>query len=143
MAIRRIPSHTAGMLAPRHLPRGGSGVSMRDKTTKDRRGGARAGSGRRKQWTNEKLRQLLFDFEAQRRSTRVKFSDSQLCVRLTEKLAYRGLSAGTIRRKLQDSRIWRKLQDARPGRNGYRTHTSIVDLINTLFASEGPQAATV
>jgi hypothetical protein len=75
---------------------------------------------------------LLFDFEAQRRSTRVKLSDSQLCVRLTEKL-YRGLSAATIRRKLQEARISRKLQDACIG-----APTSILDLINTAFTSLEP-----
>jgi hypothetical protein len=105
---------------------------MLDKKTQVRRGGARPGSGRRKQWTHEKLLHLLFDFEAQRRSTRVKLSDSQLCVRLTEKL-YRGLSAATIRRKLQEARISRKLQDACIG-----APTSILDLINTAFTSLEP-----
>jgi hypothetical protein len=49
MAIRRIPSHTAGMLTPRFLPRGGSGVPMPDKTPSREALADQAQGGQRRQ----------------------------------------------------------------------------------------------
>jgi hypothetical protein len=143
LADRRIPS-THRDARPALPSSRCSGVSMLDKKTQVGRGGARPGSGRRKQWTDEKLWQLLFDFEAQRRSARVKLSDSQLCVRLAEKFDYRRLSAGTIRRKLQDARIGRIRGLHRcyqPLWGKYTAPTSIVALVNMVWldSSESPQ----
>jgi hypothetical protein len=64
-------------------------------------GGSRPGSGRQKKWTHEQLWHLLFSYELLRRSS-PQLRDGQVCAHLAKR--YPGLTAKTVRRKLQDAR---------------------------------------